>query len=98
MAVPSSLGRLSLTCVSSLLPNGQRIPELSHYFSWLRIDREAIGERRHLAPDRRLNLTIALFAVLRKPVENFGDEFADFLKLPGLEAAGCPGGCAEPYA
>src|SRR5262249_25032762 len=55
------------------------------------IDGEAFGQLGDLGLDRPLDLSIALFAVLRKPVENLGDEAPDVLEFLGPEASGGAG-------
>ena len=64
----------------------------------LAINREPSGQCLNPIPYRCLDLTIARFAVLRKAVENLGDQGADFLEFGGAEATGGPGGGAEADA
>src|SRR5690349_19293038 len=79
IAARSSVGRESLTCVSSHPQNGQRIrPSLRCFPPTLRpseprIDREALAEPAYLLPDRRLHRGVRL-AVRPEPVQHLDDE------------------------
>src|SRR5579871_5062084 len=81
MAALSSVGRESLTWVSSLLQKGQRIERLKR-----RVDREAAAEAAdpfaHALLDRAVVVRIA-----RQPVEHFEDHLADLAELGLAEAA-----------
>src|SRR3954464_8924848 len=63
--------------------------------SALRIDREAFAQCADAFADISLDLRIALFAILAKPVENVGDHVADLAELARAEAARGAGGRAD---
>src|SRR6185437_9979431 len=86
IAPRSSVGRESLTWVSSQPQNGQRMFLLPFGPRSARIDRETGTERRHLAPHRRFDRAIVL-AIGGNPVEHLGDHLADLPELGLAEAA-----------
>src|SRR5581483_8027986 len=92
IAAWSSVGRESLTCVSSVPQNGHRIVSLP----LPRIDRERRAERRYLAFCRRFHRGVAAIAVLLQPLEHIGDETADFPEFRLAEAARRRRRTAEP--
>src|SRR5579871_2098813 len=62
----------------------------------LLVDREAVGERPHLALDRFLHERRGAVRRLRSRVEDFGDETADLLELGDAEPARRAGRRAKP--
>ena len=96
IAVLSSDGRESFTCVSAIAAIGTahgRLPPASSL-----IDREAVGERPHLLLHRRLDQRRRAVRRLRHRVEHLGDQLADLLELGDAEAARRAGRRAEPDA
>src|SRR5690242_19851862 len=102
MAARSSVGRESLTCVSSLPQNGQRIAFLPPRGPldrglW-RIDREPRTQGRHLAPHRLFHHVVRGSIAGGEAIEHLGDHVADLTELGVTEAARGGGGTAEPDA
>lgn len=57
----------------------------------LTVDREAFTEYLHFLQDSLFNRRVAFAPLRRKRFYDLKDEFADFLELSDLEAAGRPG-------
>src|SRR5215212_10609177 len=102
IAAESSVGRESLTWVSSDPQLGQRILPPQRRPEWrnarLLIDREPGEQRLHLLPHRSLGRLVGLRALGRKRVEHLGDQFANMLELGHAKAAAGAGRRAEPDA
>src|SRR5579872_6072335 len=82
IALLSSLGRLSFTCVSSWPQKGQRIGRLPRA-----IHREAGAESLHPGTHSGLGSFIGAVVGTRKPLQHLVDHQADFAELSSAEAA-----------